>query len=590
MSKAPPAVATLPPQAQPQINLLPKDPLEAQFSQLFPHPWNWIKSEGSGWKTITQYPLQPRDLIRYWRDPHTLVGVSFDSQTAYGLLDLDIGGDYHPLTNPAALEGIKAALEDVGIARSLLLRSSDSDGVWLLIPLTKPVSSFRLSQVLHGTLKKAGFSIRPGHLEVFPNLKHWDAAYHAHRLPLQQGSCLLDNDLQPLGSSLEAFLRAWKSAAAGQDIDTLESSLGTYQGIKPTSRESERARAFREDLQARITAGWTGDAQTNDLLLDIGRLCRIFHRLGGNLLVKKISELAQSLPGYHQHCDHQHEIERRAKDVARWAEKRYQPIGFQQAITEPMSPRGPNNIDKAKDAQERIKAAVAAIETGATLPTRASEWRDAIAQQGISPRTLYKYPHLWHPEHRIKVASASIPVKQDKPLSLPSQAAPSQLEELGPLKDGFGIHSPYKKCMSSNESPLAEPFPLKPFPNPHPNPELLSESTEQPQQVGQATKISRVREVALGSGTLADLPSLPKHPVHLKQLLQAKQHQELGQKGLPNPAEVEVTSSQLEAAGILGYSAPPEHGWTFRRGELSPRLWKRLRRVVFATLLNLSQD
>ncbi|HEY9881487.1 MAG TPA: hypothetical protein V6D29_23740 [Leptolyngbyaceae cyanobacterium] len=580
MSKAA-ALAQLPPQAKPHINLLPKDPLESKFCQLFPHPWDWIKSEGNGWKTITQYPLQPRDLIRYWKDPHTLVGVSFDTDTAYGVLDLDIGGDYHPLLNPTALEGIKAALEDVGLTRTLLLQSSESEGVWLLLPLPEAVSSFRLAQVLHGTLKKAGFDIRPGHLEVFPNLKHWDAAYHAHRLPLQGGSYLLDEDLQPYSNRLEDFLDAWESAAAGQDIDTLKEALGSHGKIKPTSRESERARAFREDLQSRINEGWTGDAQTNDLLLDIGRMCRVFHRLGGNLLAKKILSMAQSLPGYEQHCDHQHEIDRRAKEVARWAEKHYQPIGYGQAITEPMAPKGPNNQDKAKDAQERIKAAVATLEATAEPPTTVTQWRDAIASQGISPHTLYKYKYLWHPECRIKAVSTSIPSIQRELFSPTTEEHLTPTEMPEPLKNVESIDPAHKKCIAIEEAPPGSSQLHAVDFNPHAKKEFLPEKPEQMGRCDQGSQFLGVDELS------SDLEHMNCNPVYRKQVFQARQHQELGQAGLPNPEYLEVTSRQLEAAGILGYSASPNHGWTFYQGELSPRLWNRLRQVVFSPLMEL---
>ncbi|HEY9763768.1 MAG TPA: hypothetical protein V6D07_14645 [Trichocoleus sp.] len=612
MSRASTALASLPSQAQPQINLLPKDPLEAKFCQLFSYPWSWIKSEGNGWKTITKYPLQPRDLIRYWKDPHTFVGVSFDTDTAYGLIDLDVGGDYHPLSSPMALKGIKAALEDIGITRSLLLQSSESQGVWLLFPLPTAVSSFRLAQVLHGVLRKAGFNIRPGHLEVFPNLKHWDAAYHAHRLPLQAGSYLLDDDLQPFSDDLEVFLKAWEGAAAGQDIDTLKAAFGSYESVKPTSRESERARAFREDLQSRINEGWTGDAQTNDLLLDIGRLCRVFHRLGGSLLAKKISSMAQSLPGYKEHCDHQHEIERRAKDVARWAEKHYQPIGYGQAITEPMAARGPNNQDKAKDAQERIKAAVTALEATADPPTTVTEWRDEIAARGISPHTLYKYKYLWHPGHRIKAVPVSIPSKQNELSSLASEDQPAFPTMPDPLENEESIDLVHKKCLLF-EGALLKPSVATPGSLcADLKLELLSEKTELPCKQDRAlaprfkrgdrvrvlqdgtqlwyvgkefTIVRRVIEhgytfyllnAKLGPYALRVLPQF------LELVLEASAKSRLSQPPEAiEPESVLVTSQQLDA--VLGCDRNPFHGggrWKVTIADFGKKVFDRLRQLV----------
>ena len=43
----------------------------------------------------------------------------------------------------------------------------------------------------------AGLEIKKGQLETFPNTKRYNSLFNGHRLPLQQGSYLLDKDYVP---------------------------------------------------------------------------------------------------------------------------------------------------------------------------------------------------------------------------------------------------------------------------------------------------------------------------------------------------------------------------------------------------------
>jgi hypothetical protein len=61
------------------------------------NPWDFIQAPAPAptakpqWKTVTDYPLRPRVLWAKWQDPDQLIGVRFNSQTRYGLLDIDAG-------------------------------------------------------------------------------------------------------------------------------------------------------------------------------------------------------------------------------------------------------------------------------------------------------------------------------------------------------------------------------------------------------------------------------------------------------------------------------------------------------------------
>jgi hypothetical protein len=75
------------------------------------------------------------------------------------------------------------------------------------------------------------------------------------------------------------------------------------------------------DLNAEIEQGWTGPGQTNRLLGRIAMRSYIFGHvlytdkpLEGSALVHDIVTIAQNLPGYHDWCQHQQEVEKRAQD------------------------------------------------------------------------------------------------------------------------------------------------------------------------------------------------------------------------------------------------------------------------------------
>jgi hypothetical protein len=76
--------------------------------------------------------MRPRVLWNDWQDANTLIGVRFTHDTVYGLLDIDAGSDY---CNPDGVAEIRAALETIGITRTVLTRSSWNGGLHLYIPL-----------------------------------------------------------------------------------------------------------------------------------------------------------------------------------------------------------------------------------------------------------------------------------------------------------------------------------------------------------------------------------------------------------------------------------------------------------------------
>jgi hypothetical protein len=359
------------------------------------------------WKTERRYPMKSRVLLHRWADPTEVLGVRFDHATEYGLLDIDVLSPYHPRQNPGAIAELQLALETIGITRTVLIRSSNSDGLHLYFPLNETVNTFNLAVAVKFCLQTQGFEVKDGQLEIFPNDKAFGVAtkilYKGHRLPLQPetGSWLLDDDLQVIGEELSDFFRLWDIAANGQDMAMLNSALiiARQNRLKKPRRRLNNVEAWQQDLEIFIAEGWTGSQQTNHLLKEIGCYGVVFKGLTGEALVNYIYETAIAAPGYSQWCAHQHQMRLRSLHWARACEKYYWPLGTH------AKPRVANDIvpfnqRRSLSAQEEVKSAVALLEAEDRLPEGITERAQAISNiAGKSLGTLYRHKGLWHPKH-----------------------------------------------------------------------------------------------------------------------------------------------------------------------------------------------
>ncbi|MBW4541587.1 MAG: hypothetical protein KME43_20940 [Myxacorys chilensis ATA2-1-KO14] len=402
--------------------LLPSNPLGQRLCETFPYRWHSISGENAaepGWKTKTKYPLRPRVLWQGWNDSSTLVGVRFGSTTSYALIDIDRTSPYHPVDNPHGLTLILAALETIGIVRYVLLRSSHSGGLHLYLPLPYAVPTFGLAQALKQCLEAQGIAIAAGQVETFPNTKAYaipgtQIEYNAHRLPLQpdSGSCLLDLDSNPIGTALGQFFRHWDSAASGQDLETLHEAIAVARrnGSKRKRQRIAAVESWRADLQTEINEGWTGTGQTNHLLKTIACYGVVFEGLQSEALAEFVQTTAINAPGYETYCRHQHEITRRSTLWAKAAEKYWWALGSEpQRSPEHSTPNGGEtsnvipinqNQMRAEEAQRRIRDTIARLQSIGQFPADASSRvRLLVREAHTSVQTLYRYRHLWHPEH-----------------------------------------------------------------------------------------------------------------------------------------------------------------------------------------------
>lgn len=386
------------------------------------------------WYTQRRYKLKPRVLYRDWLDAEKLIGVRPGHETAYALLDIDINSPYHPRQDARAIARIEAALETIGITRTVRIRSSWSEGLHLYLPLPELVKTFDLAVALKNCLEPQGFKLKQGQLECFPNVKAYGnvikTEYLAHRLPLQpkSGSCLLDETFSPGSNKLGDFLSLWDIAAAGQGISTLRQALplARKNRYKKVRSRLNKIDSWRKDLETVIAEGWTGSGQTNQLLKEFGCYGHVFLGYCDEALVDFIHQQAITSPGYRQWCRHQREIKMRSRVWATAIEQYYWPIGThgetRQNRREATNKALPFNDFRAQNAQESIKAAVQHLKATNALPeattARAQAVRKAqakLSQSSSSLETLYKTENknLWHPDfysNYAENASGELPV------------------------------------------------------------------------------------------------------------------------------------------------------------------------------------
>ncbi|PSB28712.1 hypothetical protein [Stenomitos frigidus] len=265
-------------------------------------------------------------------------------------------------------------------------------------------------------LTNAGFKLKPGQLERFPNPKPYSESpslYAGHRLPLQAGSYLLNHDYQPIYGEQTTFVQRWQFAQHRNPIDQRTLKRVLQQTKRQRYKLSGKAEKFLHDLNTEVLAGWSDAGQTNYLLGRIamreyifGHVQRGGEPLAGADLAAAICEVARSLSGFEAYCHHQTDLEPRAMFYARSIQSsRYYPFGSKHQakaspLPERLEPPKPNwNQEQSQAARDRIQTALSDLQQRQTLPATITARRHAIRTYGIGNQTLDKYKELWHPNH-----------------------------------------------------------------------------------------------------------------------------------------------------------------------------------------------
>jgi hypothetical protein len=389
-----------------------------QFLSLFPHRYDyiWAVHPNPGakpdWQTETRHPLSDRVI----QQGSYLYGVRFGKETHYALLDIDTNSRYHPRQDPLAIDRIVHTLEPLGLVSHLTIQSSHSGGLHLYFPFEQAQPSWKIALAISTLLENAGFKLYPGQLEVFPNPRPYlvegkPNLFNSHRLPLQIGSYLLDRDYQPVSYSQARFVEQWGYAIQRNDVETQSLDRLLHQLQRRCFKLSGKADKFLNDLNSEIEIGWTGYGQTNRLLGRIAMRAYVFHHVihGGepltsDRLIQKIVKVAQSLPGYQDWCQHQHEIEHRASEWASCVESsHYFHYGDRptKPTTVPIDATEPKlswNQQRSEDARDRIKTAIADLLNQSALSIKTTDRFKQLLNYGIGGGSLYRHRDLWHPE------------------------------------------------------------------------------------------------------------------------------------------------------------------------------------------------
>ena len=487
--------------------------LRQKFHQLFPHGWDFILKETpeSDWKTIKKYKLTEQKCWYKYIDSDKILGLRFGNYTRHGLGDIDLGSVHDPREQEESLNKLKEELEKWGITRIFFVQSSFNYGLHFYFFFDRLVNTFRLACVLNKVIEDAGLEIKRGQLETFPNTKRYNSLFNGHRLPLQQGSYLLDKDYIPESDRLEDFISAAEWSAEGNDTDLLESRLEeAYDWFKvkknqervynPTPEDKEFVEqveyaqreikeGFLNKIRIEVEQGFTGNGETNDLLLTIAKLGRILYGLSGQQYIDYIKETVTSCPGYVKYCRHKHEIDRRCAEVARFGEKQWFPYRTRltkdrpsyKYIKDSLTNQTNLNLERQYNAQSRIIQAVEYIqqEQGG-LPLKVGECKLAIRNVtkelfgvSVSDATLKKPENLclWHPKYREEVtprddlspALTVIEVEADTDLGdrlsscdEPSELADNQLSTVKP--NNLEVFETFDTLQQSDSKQVLQPI------------------------------------------------------------------------------------------------------------------------------------
>lgn len=425
--------------------------------------WDWIIAQKSergqkpDWRTVNRGPLSPQALVHYWQDINRLIGVRFSKKTFYALLDIDSSSSYRSVER---IREIREALEKIGIVRTILIHSSSSLGLHLYIPLPEKIKTFNFAAGLRVVLENQGFSVRAGELEIFPNTKAYASdgtfsLYNAHRLPLQPGSgaCLLDDDLNPSGDSLETFFTQWQTCADNQDIQRLKRYCRKARAELKKRRNvySSSSQGSSKCNASPIQAAWTDSGQTNDLLGGFAWYGRTALHLTGKSLRNFIVRTAEKAPGYKEFCGHIDEIGKRAKDWANWAERKYKSSDFKRSTRKKGNePKVNKNQLKADETKMRIIAAVCKLKEAGCWPETIIRRVEALEKHhGTKRSTLYmpQYLPYWHPKHLVE-PEATDAIADELQLTA----------EMPPLEKNYPFEDPSNPCPAKE---FHTSFPMK---------------------------------------------------------------------------------------------------------------------------------
>ena len=349
--------------------LIPEPDVSARFFDLWlaQPSWSPILLTENGWITVKskgnskkQVPLTFGILESYYRRGYT-IGKRFGQLTRYLMIDIDIHSAFHP--DNGGFQPILAVMESLGLCRYLIVRSSDSGGIHLYFPLSQPVNAWQLAATAHNALTASGITIAGGQCELFPNKKSFNAEFNGHRLPLQNGSFLLDQDFCPISNCKADFLDRWEIASAHQDEQMLQLALTGQLAITVPSTPVELPSVPMPQRLGKQTTStghvippiaWTRFRQSNDIMCELVNYGDRYVGLNNSAdLAAWVKAVAPQLPGYEKFASpkSKRDIEQ-GTWPKRWAESHFRSVWKHKVGG------SDHNANVARDARTRIFAAL----------------------------------------------------------------------------------------------------------------------------------------------------------------------------------------------------------------------------------------
>jgi hypothetical protein len=314
------------------------------------------------------------------------------------------------------------------------VQSSHSEGLHIYYPLWQEVPSFGIACAIKACLQKNNCEIASGVIESFPNTKKYDSEYNGHRLPLQTGSYLLNNDLQIIGRDVNQFVETWLTVQEHQDIDLLKQAIAEAKANYQPPKDNRKTIQWREDLEKQIQQGWTGQGQSNELLYLMGKYARVF--LGceeDEAIAEYITKTARAAAGFLKFCGDIQRLEQKAKDIAKWCIKHHFPFGSKKGEQTENEKEKTETQKAQKQAErlERIRTSVNELNKTGEMPETIRGMAQAIAKAAkVSVETLYDNKQLWHPEFTESRNSTNTNNSAPSPIAIapPNEQAETQTE------------------------------------------------------------------------------------------------------------------------------------------------------------------
>jgi hypothetical protein len=415
--------------------------------EFFRGEWNYIvrpNSANSSWVTCKKFPLSVGAFVNKFADPLNQLGVSFGDITNYLVQDIDIRSPYHPANDSQEFDRFLGTLDKIGLTAPVIIQSSYSGGIHIYYFIARSVSTIRVATLVKVTLIDAGFHIKDGDLELFPNVKKYappgtePTHFRALRLPLQpnSGGMILDRDVNPLLAEsdfsyeiqLQKFLQLAIESAATNDIDLVEKKLDPaykkytkkidkYQQLSGSKNFSPRALEWKENVETEFEIGWTGNGQTNDLLRKFVEYVIVFEQIADrDEICKRVLERVLSTRGYYQYCRHQSTIVNR---IAEWVDSNLKTVysvpycglpprrggEYPVGSTRPASSSGTGvNLHNIATADRAFQRFLDVVDFITDIPSRIVDLHKQIQRKmgelfgvAISNTTLYKarYKAIW---------------------------------------------------------------------------------------------------------------------------------------------------------------------------------------------------